>query len=218
MENVSNLVVGVDVSKSTLDIYLHTVGEKLSVKNNVQGIKKLTKILSKYKESVVVCEASGGYENLLAKELYKDGYKIRIENPRKIRSLAYAKGVRAKTDSIDAKMIAEFGATISQDHEKQAMTLEQLELKELVKYKNNLKEAITQGKARLQNPTYCRTQKYIKKDIDYFNKAKQRNCRITQKNRWSKRKEGVDGNNAWSWGRNVCCFDCRGPGTWKYEW
>jgi len=169
-KSVAKVSVGVDVSKAYLDVHLFQVNEKFRVKNDTQGHKNIFRRLAKYETSEIICEASGGYENSLVQNSIKAGCKIRVVNARRIREFARATGVRAKTDAVDAKVIAEFGFLIPQSYEQQEMTPELIRLSELHKRKINLKDMIVQEKLRLQNPTYSWTISSIKKHIAFMEK------------------------------------------------
>jgi transposase len=103
-------VVGIDVSKATLDVALLPSGEVLQVANDAAGIEELAK---KLKEAdLVVMEATGGYETAVATTLAAGGLRVAVVNPRQIRDFAKATGRLAKTDRIDARVIAAFGEAI----------------------------------------------------------------------------------------------------------
>src|SRR6185437_14687219 len=100
--------IGVDVSKDYLDVFYHPANHYLQVENSLKGIKKLMISLKRYpKESLhIVMESTGGYEKLSAKTLAKSGFSVSIINPRLLRDFAKAHGKLAKTDKLDAKILA----------------------------------------------------------------------------------------------------------------
>lgn len=100
--------IGIDVSKAMLDVYILPAGRYMRVENNTQGIKNLTKEISAYIEPFVVTEATGGYEKEITKTLAKKGVSVAVVNPRQIRDFAKALGKLAKTDYLDAKVIATY--------------------------------------------------------------------------------------------------------------
>lgn len=69
MKNISKVWAGVDVSKSSLDIYIHPLGKRFKIANSEAAIKRLSKELAKYEVAQIASEATGGYEKLLAKTL-----------------------------------------------------------------------------------------------------------------------------------------------------
>jgi transposase len=102
------MYVGVDVSKQWLDACVLPEGFCGRFDNDQAGIKDLIKLLSKPGEVLVVLECTGGYEMDLFCMLQELGIAVSKVNPRRIRDFAKACGKLAKTDEIDAKVIAEF--------------------------------------------------------------------------------------------------------------
>jgi transposase len=101
--------IGIDVSKNWLDIASthHTYPKRIV--NDAGGIATLLEVLQKHPADLLICEASGGYERLLIALLRQNNHPIALMNARQIRDYARARGVLAKTDAIDAKIIAEYG-------------------------------------------------------------------------------------------------------------
>lgn len=106
------MFVGVDVSKKTLDIFFHPVEERLSVANNAVGHGVLVERCKANKADIVVFESTGGYERDATHALMEAGLRVAVVNAAQIRSFGKALGVVAKTDSIDAKVIAKFAKAI----------------------------------------------------------------------------------------------------------
>lgn len=107
-----DVFVGVDVSKDHLDIASWPDGATWRVQNDARGLAKLVKRLSALTPKVIVCESTGGYERgLLAAGLQAELPMARIA-PNRARNFAKAVGRLAKTDRIDALMLARFGASI----------------------------------------------------------------------------------------------------------
>lgn len=105
-------VVGIDVSKATLDCAAMPMKSSLQVGNDEAGIAQLVTWLHEVKPDLVVLEASGGYETAAATALAGALFRVAVVNPRQVRDFAKAKGRLAKTDRIDAEVIAEFGIAI----------------------------------------------------------------------------------------------------------
>ena len=105
-------VVGVDVSKATLDVALLHEGKGSQFGNDSVGIDELIKLLKPLAVDLVVMEATGGYETVAATALAAAGLRVAVVNPRQVRDFAKATGRLAKTDRIDAKLIAAFGEAI----------------------------------------------------------------------------------------------------------
>lgn len=103
------IYVGIDVSKDRLDIHLRPGGETLSVARTASGIIELTDALATHGVALVVLEATGGYETVVAHGIAAAGLPVAVINPAQIRHFARALGRLAKTDRIDAEVIARFG-------------------------------------------------------------------------------------------------------------
>jgi len=104
--------VGIDVSKATLDAALRPGGESFNVSNSQRRIATLVKRLKKLCVSRIVLEASGGYEFAAACDLAAAGLPVAVVNPRQVRDFARATGRLAKTDAIDARVLAHFAEII----------------------------------------------------------------------------------------------------------
>lgn len=104
--------VGIDVSKGTLDVYLRPSGEEFQVSNQESGIAELVRRLQKFEIQQVIVESTGGLELEVAQALQDAGMAISIINPRQGRDFAKASGKLAKTDRIDAAVLAHFGEAI----------------------------------------------------------------------------------------------------------
>src|SRR5258708_34417152 len=98
--------IGIDISKSTLDIYRSDTKRFWCVPNTTEGIKKLVKELSKLAPEFIVFEPSGGYERLLITFLAAEKIAFSMVNAKQIRDYARACGRLAKTDKLDAKILA----------------------------------------------------------------------------------------------------------------
>jgi transposase len=104
--------VGVDISKDRLDVHLLPKGEHKAVKNDAEGIASFITLLQEEKPTIIVMEASGGYEVKVAAELGAACLPVAIVNPRQVRDFARAIGKLAKTDAIDAYVLARFAEAI----------------------------------------------------------------------------------------------------------
>ncbi len=100
--------IGIDVSKATLDVASLPTGESWTVTNDDLGLVELTPRLISLAPVLVVLEATGGFETLAAITLAKAGLPIAVVNPRQVRDFAKAMGQLAKTDALDAGILAAF--------------------------------------------------------------------------------------------------------------
>jgi transposase len=112
MAETAGIYVGIDVSKTWLDIAVHEAETNWRVGNDEVGIAELVTRLRKMKPTLVVLEATGGYEMLLVAELADGNLPVVVTNPRKVRAFARSTGKLAKTDKLDAKLLAHFAAAI----------------------------------------------------------------------------------------------------------
>lgn len=108
----SRKVVGIDVSKAKLDCAAVPGNVRFQVRNDDAGVQELIGTLRESRADLVLLEASGGYETNTATAVAAAGFRVGVINPRQIRDFAKAKGILAKTDGIDARVIAEFGLII----------------------------------------------------------------------------------------------------------
>ncbi len=101
-------VIGIDVAKDRLDVCVRPSGESFVVARTGAGIEDLAERLKKIAPRVVAVEATGGFETVVAAGLAAAGVPLLIVNPAQVRAFAQALGKRAKTDPIDAAVIAHF--------------------------------------------------------------------------------------------------------------
>jgi len=106
------VVVGIDVSKATLDVALTPGEERWSTGNEAAGIADLVQRLQARHPTLIVLEATGGYERAVVGALAAAGLPVVVANPRQIRAFARAVGQLAKTDRLDAAVLARFGAQV----------------------------------------------------------------------------------------------------------
>ena len=102
------IVVGIDVSKERLDVAMRPTGETFVVSRDAEGLDALIAKLTPLAPVAVAVEATGGYETVVAASLAAAGLAIVVVNPAQVRSFAQALGKRAKTDPLDAGVIAHF--------------------------------------------------------------------------------------------------------------
>ena len=105
---MDSITVGIDVSKDRLDVALRPSGEAFAVERNAAGLERLAARLSELSPYIVALEATGGFEAVAAAALAAAGLPVVVVNPAQIRAFAKAIGQRAKTDPIDAAVIAHF--------------------------------------------------------------------------------------------------------------
>lgn len=102
--------VGVDVARSTLDVAASDSGETRQFANNDKGISQAVRYISGVKPAGIILEATGNLEMPLAAALQANCLPVVVINPRQVRDFARATGALAKTDRIDARILALFAA------------------------------------------------------------------------------------------------------------
>jgi transposase len=110
---MGSVIVGIDVSKDRLDIALGPGGEAFTVTRNAAGLEDLVRRLRALAPRLVALEATGGYETVVAASLAAAKLPLVVVNPAQIRAFAKALGRRAKTDPIDAAVIAHFAEAVA---------------------------------------------------------------------------------------------------------
>ncbi len=109
MDAIANTItVGIDVSKDRLDIHIRGTGETFALNRDIEGVATLIARLGPIAPKAIALEATGGYETIVAAALADAGLPVVVVNPAQVRAFANAIGKRAKTDPIDAAVIAHF--------------------------------------------------------------------------------------------------------------
>src|SRR5271166_6233200 len=132
--------VGIDVAKAQLDVALGPKGERFAVANDERGISALLKRLEP--ADLVIIEATGGLEVPVASALAMAGLPVAVVNPRQVRDFARATGQLAKTDAIDARVLAHF-AELIQPHTRPLPDAQSRELMALVARRRQVVEMLT---------------------------------------------------------------------------
>ena len=109
-------ILGIDLSKARLDCATLPDGQSLQFANSPAGFAAIIELLAGQRaqgwEVLAVVEATGGYERALVEALCAAGLPIAVVNPKRVRAYAKALGIRAKTDRLDARVIARYGQTV----------------------------------------------------------------------------------------------------------
>lgn len=104
--------VGIDIGKSMLDVCIYEVDVYAQFPNTPEGIRELLKKLSRYNLTRILVEATGGYERCLVEACAEKELPLVIVQPMQVRQFAKAQCIIAKTDKLDSRLIAQFGAVI----------------------------------------------------------------------------------------------------------
>lgn len=153
------LFIGVDVCKDRLDIAIDSNSEVFSEANDDSGVSLLVKKFTALKPTLIVMEATGGLETLLYSALVTAGLPAVVVNPRQVRDFAKALGKLAKTDAIDAWVLARFGA-LMRPEVRPVKDEQTRELAALVTRRRQLLGIRTAEKTRLRQAA-----KWTRKDI-----------------------------------------------------
>jgi len=147
---LTKVSVGIDVSKNTLDIAVHETGETWSSNNDSSGGAALATKLKQLKATSIVLEATGGFETLVTAILSAADLPVIVINPRQVRDFAKATGQLAKTDRIDARVLAHFAAAINPPL-RPTKSAEAQHLEALLARRRQIVEMLVSEKNRLAN-------------------------------------------------------------------
>ena len=145
-----NLYIGIDVSKQSFDVVLHSTGEHRQFQQSPEGLDECLQWFLSLKPSLIVMEATGGYELDLCIYLQAAELPVAVVNPKRSRDFARACGKLAKTDKIDAAMIARYAATL-QPPPQERISASARKIKALVARRRQLVEMITAEKGRREH-------------------------------------------------------------------
>ena len=185
--------IGIDVAKAKLDVANAPNAAVEQFDNNSDGHQQLLQKLPKPKTCLIVLEATGGFERDVVLELVNDGHVVAVVNPRQVRDFAKALGIIAKTDKIDARVIARFGEVVrpravAKTHEKQA------ELDQLVTRRRQLITSRTAEKNRQAMARSRAVIKSIQRSVDHLTKEIRRidaeiNRMVKSDDEWNEKAE-----------------------------
>jgi transposase len=166
MTITSQIYVGIDVSKDTLDVAV--LGKKPIVQfaNTKKGIAKLVQHMKHLKPKHIVVEATGGYEEAQVLALFEAGLPVALVSPQRVRQYAKAKGLLAKTDQLDAQILAEYGKTM-QPRLFVSKSEERKRLSALVARRRQLNDMLQAEKNRLRT-TSLEVKNSLKRSIAYL--------------------------------------------------
>ena len=156
MTEIVAQTVGVDISKDTLDVYLHPDGRARRFSNDRKGFTALIRWLGGHRILRVVFEPTGAYHRAFESRFLEAGFTLAKVNPRQARRFAEAVGTNAKTDAVDAAMLARFGAMV----EPRALEPSSItgEMKDLIV----ARRALVKDRTAMQNRAHQRTLALLK--------------------------------------------------------
>lgn len=166
---MERIIVGIDVSKDRLDVAVRPSGEAFVVERNAAGLEMLVKRLRELSPYLVALEATGGYETIVAAALAGAALPIVVVNPAQVRAFAKAIGQRAKTDPIDAAVIAHFAEATNAEPRPLPDEATQL-LADLIARRRQIVEMIGAERQREQRVTLAHLRKSIARLIKVLEK------------------------------------------------
>lgn len=166
---MSENFVGIDVSKTWLDVHIRPQNQAFRVSNSPEEIGQLTQRLQQESPVCVVLEATGGLERGVVRSLADASVPVVVMNPRAIRDFAKCTGHLAKTDRLDAAVLAHYAEAIRPEIKPLASQAEE-ELKALNTYRHSLVELITAQKNRLRTTPSRSVEKSIERILKNLQK------------------------------------------------
>ena len=161
--------IGIDVSKASLDICFLPTGEYLKISNDTNGFKQLKKYITSSKVDKIIMESTGSYHRPLQKFLTLNQFNVFVINPKQIRDFAKACGIFAKTDKIDAQVIAQFGERMPlQDKIRKDLFCD--ELKDLITRRRQIIYSLVNKKNHLEKTNNKLILKSVKEAIAFWKK------------------------------------------------
>jgi transposase len=168
--------IGIDIGKSSFDVAGLAEGQRGHFDNTAVGRSQLLGLLPPVGTCLIVLEATGGYERDLVGDMVSAGHHVSTANPRQVRDLARALGILAKTDRIDAVVIARFAELVrplpQEYHRKQEEMRELIvRRRQLIEHRTAEKNRCEQGHSALVRKSLLRSIEAINKDIKQLDKA-----------------------------------------------
>jgi len=163
----SRAVVGIDVSKELLEVAVHESSYHFSCPNKVSAFANLIAELVDLRPKLIVLEATGGLEKPVVNALRGVGLPVAVVNPRQVRDFAKALGQLAKTDRLDARVLAHFGAAINPPV-RPLKSQDEQELAALRKRREQLAQMLGDEKNRRASAPSAKWREEIEKHIDWL--------------------------------------------------
>ncbi len=162
-----DIFVGIDISKNRLDVAINPGDHTFSCSNTPDGMQKLVRRLKELKPQIILLEATGGYEFLLVAALREAHLPACFINPRLVRSFARSASIAAKTDRLDAKVLALFACRM-RPQPRPLPDEKQQELKHLMTRRRQLLDMIQVEKNRLEHAHFPRIRQSLQKNIEFL--------------------------------------------------
>lgn len=163
----ADVFVGIDISKSRLDVAVTPGEQTFTCPNTPDGMQKLVRRLQKLQPQLILLEATGGYEFLIVAALRDATLPACFINPRLVRNFARAAGIAAKTDRLDAQVLALY-AWRMQPQPRPLATAQQQELKHLMTRRRQVQDMIQVERNRLEHAHFPRIRQSLQKNIAFL--------------------------------------------------
>lgn len=166
--------IGIDISAGQLDYCIDETKEG-RIENTAAGRRELMRMLKRLQHPRVVCEASGGYEKVVVAELLAEGIEVCVVQPSRVRAYAYAEGLLAKTDRLDARLLRRFGQAVRL-RLTQARNEATSALRELLEHRRQLSTQLTEVDNRLRvagatlQRLLTRQQQFLREQLEAIDK------------------------------------------------
>ena len=170
--NQHTTTVGIDVSQDTLDLWLHPAQQSWQVDYRRHDLTQLADTLAQHSPQVIVVEATGGLEIPLTSALAAAGLPVARVNPRQTRDFARSIGRLAKTDRLDSRLLAEYGAAVA-PQPRPLPDARQRELRELVAHRRSLVETRAAESNRRSRTTSPLVGEAIQNHVQWLNRQVQ---------------------------------------------
>lgn len=159
--------LGIDVSSLSLDALVRPQGIKINVRNDLAGFEALENKLRGLNIKRILLEATGGYERNVLRFLQSAGYKVIRVNPRRARSFADSMGIKAKTDAIDAEVLAHFAEVIPDKPTLQVSPNRAL-LRELLQQRDRLVQQRDDDRRRVKQAQSAVVVSFLSDNLQHF--------------------------------------------------
>lgn len=169
MTDHNNGCIGIDVAKEKLDLASSENKKVHTFEYNENGLKKVIAFIAECGPQLICLEATGGWERQLVSALHEHECNVAVVNPRQIRDFARATNQLAKTDEIDARIIAKFGKLV-QPRITPKLTDSQQKLRDLTARRRQVTKLLVQEKNRLATTHQKEIQKLIRQAIRFYEK------------------------------------------------
>ncbi len=156
----TQVYVGIDVCKKWLDVAVHPVGQVVRLENAAQGFKQLTRLLSSYRVAAIVLEATGKLHRAAHRALHEAGLPVTVVNPLRSRLFAESTGALAKTDRLDAKLLAVMAEAV-----KPGVTAPLSDLMESLQELMRVRQASVDERTALMNQIGASSSAFVRREL-----------------------------------------------------